>query len=91
MSDPETKTITDESDLEVSDLFDISPHSYFVITEVNSDTVTGYVRDGIYNVGDSHEEIFTKPEIISKLETADWDYLGPYSYEGKDINGNPIS
>ena len=83
--------INSPSDIEVSDIFKINLYEYFIVTSIEDDEVNGIIRDKIYNVGQQDNETYNADLIVSRVNEDDgWSYWGNFSYDGKDINGNPI-
>jgi len=85
-------SINSPNDIEISDIFKINAYEYFIVQEIkNNEEIEGIIRDGILTFGsDQISETYEAERIIYKLNNDGWEYNGKFSYEGKDINGNPI-
>lgn len=65
-----------ESDLEIGDTFDINPYEYFLVTEINKNSSSGFIRDGIHVIGEQEPASFDIEHVISQINSEEWSYVG---------------
>lgn len=83
--------INNGKNIEISDIYKINPYEYFIVTSIENNKITGIIRDGIYVIGaEPYQSSHHPNEIVSKITNDEWEHMGKYSYEGKNINGNKI-
>ena len=70
-----------KNEVDRGDMFRINPYDYFLVEEVTDTSVSGFMRDGVYVVGDSSTAEMSMKKVLSNLNEDEdsWEYQGNFT------------